>query len=55
MTGNEHKILTMFLKLNPLFYLGYKNEDVYEFVLNFYERIHKLGIIHQHEIEFLTF
>ncbi|WMV58075.1 hypothetical protein MTR67_051460 [Solanum verrucosum] len=55
MTRIEHGTLTKFHKIKPPVFQGIKSEDAFEFILNCYERLRKLGIVHQHGVEFVTF
>ena len=55
MTGNEHDMFTMFVKLQPPVFLGYGTKDAYEIILDCYKRKHKLGIIHQHGLSLYPF
>lgn len=34
---------------------GTKTEDAFEFMIDYYKRLHMLGIMQQHGVEFMTF
>lgn len=55
MTSMEHELWTEFLKMKPLTFKGNESEDASEFIINWYWKVHKMGIMKQHGIEFVIF
>lgn len=45
MIGTEHEFLTLFFKMNPLLFYGSRTKDSFEFIIDFYDRLQKLGIM----------
>lgn len=48
-------IIDQILKLKTLLFHGIGDDDIFEFILACYERLHELGIPQQHGVEFVTF
>lgn len=55
MTSSEQEMLTMFLKLKSSLLYGFERDDTYDFILYFYERLHKLGMVYQLGYLFVVF
>lgn len=54
MICNEYAMLAIFLKFKPHVFLGFENGVTDFFILYLYERFHKLEIVHQDEVDFVT-
>lgn len=44
-TGNKHGILNNFLKMKPSTFAGSYTKDAFEFIIDYYVRIHEIGIV----------
>ena len=55
MTSDQHELFTKFLKLKPLVFKGAESEDAYDFLVDCHELLHKMDIVEQFSIEFVTY
>ena len=55
MTSDQHELFTMFLKLKPPVFKGVESEDAYDFLVDCYELLHKMGIVEWFGVEFVTY
>lgn len=55
MTRIKHELLTKFLKMNPHSFHHTETGDSFEFIIGCYEKLHKLEIVQQQGVEFITF
>ena len=55
MTGDQHELFIKFLKLKPPVFKGVEFEDVYDFLVDCHELLHKMDIVEQFSIEFVTY
>ena len=51
MTCNEHDMLTKLLKLKPMVLLCTYSDNTSKFIQHCYERLHRLGVVHQHVVD----
>lgn len=55
MTGTDHDMLTKLLKMNPPTLQSNESENAFDFITNYYERLHKMSIVKQHGVKFVIF
>ena len=55
MTNDQHELFSKFLKLKPPVFKGAESEDAYDFLVDSRELLHKMGIVEQFGVEFVTY
>ena len=55
MTSDQHELFSKFLKLKPPLFKGAESEDAYDFLVDCHELLHKMGIVEQFGVEFVTY
>ena len=55
MTGDQHELFIKFLKLKPLVFKGAESEDAYDFLVDCHGLLHKMDIVEQFGVEFVTY
>ena len=55
MTNDQHELFSKFLKLKPPVFKGAESEDAYDFLVDFHELLHKMGIVERFGVEFVTY
>lgn len=50
----EHNMLTKFLKVKTLIFLGFDTKDAFVFIIDYYKTLHKLGFMEKHGVDFVT-
>lgn len=48
-------MLTMFLEMKPHTSVGFDLEYIFELIVDYYKRLHNMGIVEQHGFNFVTF
>ena len=55
MTNDQHELFSKFLKLKPLVFKGAESKDAYDFLVDYHELLHKMGIVERFGVEFVTY
>ena len=55
MTNDQHELFSKFLKLKPPVFKGAESEDAYDFLVDYHELLHKMGIVERFGVEFVSY
>ncbi|TMW94289.1 hypothetical protein EJD97_010474, partial [Solanum chilense] len=55
MTNDQHELFSKFLKLKPPVFKGIESEDAYDFLVDCHELLHKMGLVEQFGVEFVSY
>lgn len=55
MTGDEHDMSYKVSKIKPPIFHGIESKDVYEFIIDFHEWLHKMGVVDRYGVELVMF
>ena len=55
MTSDQHELFKKFLKLKPPVFKGAESEDAYDFLFDCHGLLHKMDIVEQFGVEFVTY
>ena len=55
MTNDQHELFSKFLKLKPPVFKGAESEDAYDFLVDYHELLHKMGIVERFGVEFTSY
>ena len=55
LTSDQHEFFSKFLKLKHPVFKGAESEDAYDFLVDCHELLHKMDIVEQFRVEFVTY
>lgn len=55
MTSYQHNLLDIFFKLKPLFLINIEYEDVYDFLIDCHELLHKMDRVERFGVELVIY
>lgn len=55
MTRDENELFCRFIKMKPPISHGIESENAYKFIIDYHERLHKMGVVERYGVELVTF